>query len=42
MIGGELKAGDDALDAKWFDLEEVKNMELAFDHKQMLIDENLI
>ncbi|MFC1754551.1 NUDIX hydrolase [Thermoproteota archaeon] len=42
VIGGELKAGDDALEAKWFSLEEVKNMELAFDHKQMLIDEGLI
>ena len=41
-IGGELKADDDALDAKWFSLEEVKDMDLAFDHKQMLIDEKLI
>ena len=39
---GELKAGDDADDAKWFSLEEIKNMDLAFDHKQMLIDEGLI
>lgn len=39
---GELKAGDDADEAKWFDLSEVKNMDLAFDHKQMLIDEGLI
>lgn len=41
-ISGELKAGDDAEDAKWFNLEDVKNMELAFDHKQMLKDEGLI
>jgi len=41
VIGGELKPDDDALDAKWYSLEEVKNMDLAFDHKQMLIDENL-
>ncbi len=42
VIGGELKAGDDALEAKWVSFEEVKNMELAFDHKKMLIDEELI
>jgi len=42
VVGGELKAGDDALEAKWFTLDEIKNMELAFDHKQMLIDEGLI
>lgn len=42
VLGGELKAGDDASDAKWFSLEEVKDMDLAFDHKQMLIDEGLI
>ena len=42
VIGGELKAGSDALEAKWFLLEEVKKMELSFDHKQMLEDEGLI
>ena len=42
VTSGELKAGDDAQDAKWFSIEEVKNMDLAFDHKQMLIDEKLI
>ena len=42
VIGGELKAADDALEAKWVALEEIKDMELAFDHKQMLIDEGLI
>jgi 8-oxo-dGTP diphosphatase len=42
IIGGEVKAGDDATDAKWFTFEEVKEMELAFDHKQMLKDEGLI
>ncbi|MFH1030087.1 MAG: NUDIX hydrolase [bacterium] len=39
---GELKAGSDAMEAKWFSFKEVKNMELAFDHKQMLIDEGFI
>lgn len=42
VIGGKLKAGDDALDAKWFSLKEIKKMDLAFDHKQMLVDEKLI
>ncbi len=42
VIGGRLEAGSDALDAKWFSLEEIKKMDLAFDHKQMLIDEGLI
>jgi 8-oxo-dGTP diphosphatase len=42
VAGGELKPGSDALDARWFSLEELKDMELAFDHKQMLIDEGLI
>ncbi|MCK4589734.1 MAG: NUDIX domain-containing protein [Nanoarchaeota archaeon] len=42
VVGGELKAGDDALEAKWFSLSEVKDMDLAFDHKQMLVDEGLI
>jgi 8-oxo-dGTP diphosphatase len=41
-VKGELKAGDDAVDAKWFSLEEIRNMDLAFDHKQMLIDEKLL
>lgn len=42
VIGGELEAGSDAVEAKWFKLTEVKNMELAFDHKQMLEDEKII
>jgi len=42
VIGGEVRAGSDALDAKWFSLEEVKKMEIAFDHKESLIDEGLI
>ena len=34
----EVKAGDDAASAKWYDLEEVKNKyEMAFDHKEILI-----
>ncbi len=42
IIWWEMKAGDDALEARWFSFEEVKNMDLAFDHKQVLLDEKLI
>lgn len=42
ITGGRLKASSDALDVKWFPLQKVKAMELAFDHKQMLIDERMI
>ncbi|NYZ60926.1 NUDIX hydrolase [Candidatus Micrarchaeota archaeon] len=34
LIGGELKGGDDAKEAKWFSLEELP--ELAFDHKKII------
>jgi len=33
---------EECVDVGWFTPEEVRNMELAFDHKQMLKDENLI
>lgn len=42
VTGGELIAGSDAEDAKWFGFNEVKNMDLAFDHKKMLEDKGLI
>jgi len=42
VVGGEIKPGSDALDVRWFSLEEVKKMDLAFDHKESLIDEELI
>ena len=35
-IEGEIKAGDDAKEYKWFDLKELP--ELAFDHKQIIED----
>jgi len=41
IIEGELKA-EEGSEVKWFPLEEVKNMDLAFDHKRMLLDEELI
>lgn len=34
VIGGELKGGDDAKEAKWFPLEELP--ELAFDHGKII------
>ena len=36
-IGGELKPGDDAGEAKWFDLDNIPD-ELAFDHKKIVED----
>lgn len=38
VIGGELKAGDDAKDVKWFDPKEIKEEEMAFDHYKMIQD----
>jgi len=35
-IPNEIKAGDDAIDYKWFDLENLPDM--AFDHKEILTD----
>lgn len=30
------RCGEDAIDARWFTISEIENMELAFDHKQMI------
>ena len=32
----KLKASDDAKNAKWFELEELLNMDLAFDHDEII------
>ena len=37
-IGGALKGSDDAKDAKLFKIEEVKNLDLAFDHEKIFDD----
>jgi ADP-ribose pyrophosphatase YjhB (NUDIX family) len=34
----EIKAGDDAKDYKWVSIFDIKNIELAFDHKQVILD----
>jgi len=37
-VGGELKAGDDAIEVMWFDLEELEESDLCFDHWKILQD----
>lgn len=37
-IGGKLKAGSDAKEAKWFKLNEINFKNLAFDHAKILKD----
>jgi 8-oxo-dGTP diphosphatase len=37
-IGGMLKAATDADDAKYFDLNEIKTLDLAFDHERIIQD----
>ena len=32
----QTKAGDDAAEAKWFDIESLDELKLAFDHKQVI------
>ena len=42
IIGGTLKSDSDAKDAKFIDIDELKNMELAFDHNEILKDTGLL
>ena len=42
IIGGTLKSDSDAKDAKFIDIDELKNMELAFDHYEILKDSGLL
>lgn len=42
IINGEPSAVSECDEVRWFKPEEIKDMELAYDHKQMLEDLNLI
>jgi ADP-ribose pyrophosphatase YjhB (NUDIX family) len=37
-VGGNLEGGDDAIDAKWFDISSISSKDMAFDHGQALED----
>ena len=37
-VEGDIKAGDDAVEARWFEIEEVKKMRLASDHNKIIED----
>lgn len=38
IIGGELKAGDDAKEARFHDIEKIKKVDMAFDHYKIIQD----
>ena len=38
IVGGKDKAGDDALDIEWLELENIVSSEVAFDHMQIIRD----
>ena len=44
IVKGEPKVNqpEEIQDVKWFTPEEIREMELGYDHKQMLIDEGLV
>lgn len=42
IVSGEPRAVSECSEVKWFTPEEIKDLEMAYDHKQMLIDEGLI
>ena len=41
-ITGKPKPGDETSEVKWFKPKEIKNMQLAYDHKKILKQEKLI
>ncbi len=41
IVGGTLKSDSDAKDAKFIDIQELKNMKLAFDHNEILKDSGI-
>ena len=38
IVSGEPKAGDDAADLKWIEINSLENIKLAFDHSKILSD----
>ena len=38
MVGGQLQGGDDAADAKWYDMNDLREEQLAFDHEMIVQD----
>lgn len=42
IIGGTLKSDSDAMDARFFKFEELKNIDLAFDHEEILKDSKIL
>ena len=37
-VGGQLQGGDDAADAKWYDMNNLREEQLAFDHEMVVQD----
>jgi 8-oxo-dGTP diphosphatase len=42
ILSGEPTTSNEVSEVRWFEPSEIKDLELAYDHKQMLIDEGLI
>ena len=38
IVGGEIKAGDDAANIEWIKLPDIRRKQIAFDHTQILHD----
>jgi len=38
MVSGQLEGGDDAADAKWYDMDDLREEQLAFDHEMIVQD----
>ena len=38
MVGGQLQGGDDAADARWYDIDDLREEQLAFDHEMIVQD----